>query len=392
MAISRASCQKETIPMAEQLSSSSVQRANKDSFTVDIDQVSESEWSLLLDQFADATVYQTWAYGAVSWGEQQISHLVLRQDGAVVATAQLRIVQLPVLRKGIAYLRWGPLWRRRGRPADIRVLREVALAIKDEYVNRRGLLLRVVPNTFREDRFAIAVVEAWHLQGSIIVDSSAAYRTIRVDLTSPIEALRKNLDQKWRNQLNAAERNGLAVAEGTTDDLYEQFLGLYSDMMARKQFDTTVDVREFRRIQQRLPHQQKMLILICHKDGRPMTGLIGSALGDTGIYLLGATSTEGMKTKGSYLLQWLMMQRLRERGCQAYDLGGVNPDQNPGVYHFKQGFGGQEVHQLHRLEMSRNSLSGLCVRLGESARNTLGVLRSRLRAVPKRETTPVVST
>jgi len=33
----------------------------------------------------------------------------------------------------------------------------------------------------------------------------------------------------------------------------------------------------------------------------------------------------------------------REAGCQFYDLGGIDPEKNPGVYHFKKGMGGEDV-------------------------------------------------
>src|SRR5262249_48926039 len=148
-------------------------------------------------------------------------------------------------------------------------------------------------------------------------------------------ALRKGLDQKWRNQLNGAERNGLRVIEGASEEHFARFLEIYQQMMARKQFETTVDIQEFRSIQQALPLRLKMAVLLCEKDGQALAGMIISSLGENGIYLLGATSDEGMKSKGSYLLQWRAAQLLKERGCRWYDLGGINPERNPGVYHFK---------------------------------------------------------
>src|SRR5438105_4123074 len=91
-------------------------------FQVAIDQVTEGEWNSFLSQFADASLYQTWAYGAVSWGERSLSHLLLRRAGQVVGMAQFRIMRVPLLSSGIAYLRWGPLWRRRDSAPDPGVL------------------------------------------------------------------------------------------------------------------------------------------------------------------------------------------------------------------------------------------------------------------------------
>src|SRR3954465_13655796 len=95
------------------------------SFTVSVDQIGEKHWNEVLLRFADASIYQTWAYGAVCWGEKQLSHLLLKRGGEVVAAAQLRLVRLPLLNKGVAYLRWGPLWRLRGHTIEPGVLDEM---------------------------------------------------------------------------------------------------------------------------------------------------------------------------------------------------------------------------------------------------------------------------
>lgn len=344
---------------------STVHRPPSTEFSVHVDDVRESAWNSLLAQFADANFYQTWAYGAVSWGEKQLSHLVLEQAGVPVALAQLRLVNLPLVRAGVAYLRWGPVCVRHDRGWDDAVFSAVSRALVEEYVHRRRLLLRILPQNFDADPASETIQRVWAELGLHREPAVRPYRTLRVDLSAEPDIIRKRLDGKWRNQLNAAERNGLTITEGTGDDLYGQFLALYEEMMARKQFETTVDAHEFRRLQQRLPDTQKLLIMISAKDGVPQTGLVATAVGDMGIYLLGATSNDGMKSKGSYLLQWRMLNRLKERGCRWYDLGGINPDENPGVYHFKQGMGGEEVSGLGRFALSGDALSAVAVHAGE---------------------------
>ena len=335
------------------------------SFTTSVDQTTEAEWNRLLPQFADASLYQTWAYGAVSWGAKNLSHLFLKQDDQVVGMAQFRIVRVPLISSGIAYLRWGPLCRRRDAAPAPGILPALLKAINDEYAGRRRLLVRILPNVFQDDSTAPAFESACAEFGFRPGAATTPYRTVRVDLSPAPELIRKRLDQKWRNQLNAAERNGLTVREGTSDDLFAEFTAIYRELRARKQFETTVDIDEFARIQRALPEPLKMRVLLCEKDGKLLAGLVGTATGDTGIYLLGATSSEGMKAKGSYLLQWRMMQWLRERGCCWYDLGGVNPERNPGVFHFKSGLGGAEVLQCQARELSGSPWSFLCVNTAE---------------------------
>ena len=99
-----------------------------------------------------------------------------------------------------------------------------------------------------------------------------------------------------------------------------------------------------------------MKVFLCEQDGIPIAGLVGSALGDTGIYLFGATNEHGMNAKGAYLLQWRMIQWLKQNGVTHYDLGGINPEANPGVYHFKQGLSGNDVYYVNPL-VSCNSIA-----------------------------------
>jgi lipid II:glycine glycyltransferase (peptidoglycan interpeptide bridge formation enzyme) len=339
-------------------------------YTVLVDQFTESEWNSLLQGFADASIYQTWAYGAVCWGERQLSHLVLRRDGEPVALAQLRVVRVPVLGSGIAYLRCGPMCTTRSTPWDADVCRAITEALVQEYVVRRRLVLRVLPNTFMQDTVAGAVENIFSELGLLKDASVRKYHTLRVDLRPTVEELRRRLSSRWRRQLNISERNSLEIVEGQTDDLYQQFLGLYREMFARKQFDTSVDVDEFRRIQQRLPTSSKMMTLICLGGGLPVAGLVVSTVGRTAIYLLAATGDDGLNLRGSYLLQWHAIQRLKELGREWYDLGGVNQEVNPGVFTFKSGMGGEEVYQLGHYQVG-DALSKLSVSVGEGARRIL---------------------
>jgi hypothetical protein len=348
-----------------------------EAFTAQCDRVSESEWNALLEGFVDASVYHTWAYGAVCWGEKQLSHLVLRRGGAPVALAQLRIVRVPVIGSGIAYVRWGPVCTPERLTWEPGVWRAAIDALVQEYVVRRGLVLRIVPNAFLQNSVSGATRDICSELGLAEEVSVRPYHTIRVDLRPSVEALRRQLSSRWRRQLNIAERNHLEIVGGHTDDLYEQFLRLYGEMMARKQFDTSVDVNDFRRIQQRLPQSQKMMILICLAGGTPVAGLVVATVGHTAIYLLAATGDTGLDARGSYLLQWHAIQRLKELGREWYDLGGINEKVNPGVFTFKSGMGGEAVRQIGCYQIGHSSLSRWSVFVGERAGRTLRRLGRR---------------
>ena len=149
-------------------------------------------------------------------------------------------------------------------------------------------------------------------------------------------------------------------------------------------------MEEFGRIQELLPKAQRMKTLICEQGGNPVAGMVCSAMGNTGIYLLGATSDAGLQSKGSYLLQWEVVKWLKQSGLQYYDLGGINPEGNPGVYSFKRGFSGRDVTRLAPVEAAGSVLSSVCIRGAEMAQKSLraganGIARLRSGAVLARK-------
>jgi lipid II:glycine glycyltransferase (peptidoglycan interpeptide bridge formation enzyme) len=78
-----------------------------------------------------------------------------------------------------------------------------------------------------------------------------------------------------------------------------------------------------------------------------------------------------MNSKGSYLLQWLMVKWLKEARIRYYNLGGINPEKNPGVYHFKQGFSGRDVLYMPPLVSCTSMLSAAFAKAGAMAKGRL---------------------
>jgi lipid II:glycine glycyltransferase (peptidoglycan interpeptide bridge formation enzyme) len=345
---------------------------------IEIDRITASEWSESLDLFEDANIYQTWPYGAVRWGQRNLSHLVLKRDGQIVAMAQLRIVRPGSFKCGIAHLRWGPLCHGKNSDLDVEMVRNMATALREEYVLKRGLFLRVLPNAFTETPRAKVFQTAFSDYETEPFGPGETYRTFVLDLNPPLDVLRKQLDQKWRNQLNRAEKNGLKILEGSGQDAFQSFIQMFEQMWARKRFDTSSEIQEFERMQRELPPNHRLRVLICEQEGVPVAGVVGTALGNSGIYLFGATSDQGMNSKGSYILQWRMIQLLKENGIRFYNLGGINPEKNPGVYHFKQGLSGQDVLYLPPLFSCASRLSTAFVRVGAMANGRLRRTLTRL--------------
>ena len=339
-------------------------------YSSEVDAVDEEKWYRLLCQFHDANMYQTWAYGLVRSGQRNISHLVVREHGRVVAIAQSRIAKAPLIGAGIAYVMWGPLWRPQDPRTEAEVFRQAIRALRNEYVCRRRLLLRVYPILFDDDSpwFSSILREEGFTRAGV----EKSERTIIMDLSPSLDELRQGLRPHWQRELKVAQKQKLEVIEGSNDDLFRMFIETYREMVARKNFREPNDIDEFRSIQRHLPQEFKMKIMLCRSGEGICAGLISSAIGGTAIYLFGATSTAGMKSRGSYLLQWKLIEWLKHGIVPRYDLNGINPETNPGTYKFKSDLGGdkgRDVRFLGRFESCDSVVSLACISVGERAKS-----------------------
>jgi hypothetical protein len=314
---------------------------------VEVDTITSRRWSELLQRFSDSNIYQTWPYGTARSGHARVSHVVVRHGSDVVAIAQARLAYVPGLNLGIAYILWGPLWRRRDRGTDVEVFRQALRALMAEYVLRRKMVVRInsnlphVPN----DLFRQILKE----EGYVPQSQAKRRMTILMDIRPTMDELYRGLHQKWRNCLNKARKQGLELIEGEGEALFKCFEHIHAQMRERKSLVALTDPALYRDIQSELMPDQKMRVVLCKADGQICAGAICSALGDTGIYLFGATNDLGMKTCASYLVHWKILEWVKAQGCQSYDLNGINPVSNPGVYQFKlrlAGAHGREVHLL----------------------------------------------
>jgi len=361
-------------------------------FSVEIDTTDERLWSCLLSSFDDANIYQTWPYAEVICGRKRLSHLILRLSGEVVALAQARITKLPLLNLGVAYVQWGPLWRSKESVADPEYFRQAIRALRNEFVGKRGLALRMFPVVF--DRPKACYSQILEEEGFSALKSERPGRTILMDLSVPVANLREGLNAHWNRELKVAEKKKLEVIEGSDDLLFGQFVEIYKEMVSRKNFVEPNDINQFRVVQSRLPEDLKMRVMLCRSDSEVCAGVVYSAIGDTAIYLFGATSNAGMKSRGSYLLQWKLIENLKQGQTTVYNLNGINPDKNPGTYKFKNdlaGKNGEHVHYLGRFYSHPGRLRNLCVELGEQSRMAYRLLRGHIRSATAKTNMPKVA-
>jgi len=319
-------------------------------------------WHQSMQDFDDANIYQTWNFALLVQNEKIVKHIAIYSNQNLIGLVKIRIRTVPILNRGIAYILNGPLWQKRNQENNIQKLADIFVALREEFVVKQQLVLRIQPYIFSDMVSNFDFIENL---GFKYIQKIRRYQTLVLYLDKELDEIRKSLKQKWRNCLNQSERNDLKIYEGNDQQLYNVFLGIYDQMLTRKKFKENVDPYKMRKVNEALDDEYKKKIFVAYKDKLPVASIIGSAIGNTGIYLLGASNEIGMKNKASYLLQWEMIKWLKQKGCNRYDLGGINKDDNPGGYHFKSGITDQEVLGMGTFESYNNRLSKRIVSFGE---------------------------
>jgi hypothetical protein len=309
---------------------------------VEVDAVSDREWDLAFAAFADAHYEQA----ACAKGG---SHLLIRNNGVVLAGARVAVYALPGLGKGLALVRFGPFWRRREQPADMAVYRAAIGALVDEYCVRRGHSLVIRPRP--DPDFYAAECEALAESGFVVRRPLPAPARYCADLSLDEDAMLGNFDQKWRYNLRKAQKHNFDIRLCDTEAEIVAFRKLHHDMTARKALDADargmIDNLE---ALARLPDPIRMRVILVRHEGETIAGATVGVLGNIGVYVLGATNATALKLNAGYAMQWWIMRWLHSQNIRWYELGGTG---DPGIRQFKKGLIGKRGVILETGEFDR---------------------------------------
>lgn len=325
-----------------------------------VESIDRKQWLTLVQRFCDYSYRQEWVYANALAERRRAksANVIIKSDGELLGLANVRVKNAPLGLGGLAYVSWGPLVHQDDSDYHSKFFLCMN-ALRDEFVKRRKLLLRVdLQPSLREPLLSESINAPLAEIGFMRATNVPQERTFIVDLNYPEETLRSQLAQKWRNCLNQAQRNGLTIRSGNSSEIMQEFSELYNTFIKHKQFSVDLDAGFFSSVQSNTDQSCRFDVSLVETNKQVVAGQVTSMLGDTCIYLLGATEKEGLKTKASYLLQWNAITTAKIQGFRWYDLGGIDPIANPGVYHFKKGLGGIEVFSPGVFEATPSGVMG----------------------------------
>jgi hypothetical protein len=293
------------------------------------------EWDRLAAEFSDMCLEQTAAFAAPRFDAARTTGIILREatSNEPLAMALAVVATLPVLGLGIAYVKFGPLWRRRGARACPEHLALMLEALKREFAEKRGLAVRIMPpaDPGYEEEWKAALSAARFAFHAAAPDP-ARYL---VDLTLSEGDQLKSLGSKWRSNLAKSAIDRLVIREVDLEAGLAEFLALYREMLARKQFDDRHGVADLPAIAKAAGPALGMRLFLASYEGRPVVGSIIVGTGECVFVPFSATDEKALELRAGYALRWTIMERLRGTEARWLDLGGTEGDQ--GLRHYKLG-------------------------------------------------------
>lgn len=302
-----------------------------------VEPIAHAAWDAQLDRFLDSSFEQSALYASGRWGAERVDAVEIRQAGRLIGGAVLVRLAPKGLPLDVRFIKFGPLWRLAGQPADARAYRSVLYALVAEYGKRGGAALLILqrpgPTSGPVERAVMAELD---FRPGRTMDDPNRYL---VDATLPEAEQLASLDQKWRYNLKQANAAGLEVNEEGADG-FTDFAGLHAAMIARKGDGASTDkVDLLPALREALAQPARPRLMMARKNGAPIAGAVFGLHGDTAYYLFGASSNYALPLKAGYAVQWAILDAIRGSGVRWYDLGGEAGEN--GLRQFKKGLVGK---------------------------------------------------
>ncbi|SDF95983.1 GNAT family N-acetyltransferase [Thalassobaculum salexigens] len=297
------------------------------------DGVDMRRWMDLHSAVPMAPLEQAWMYGdAIAAGSPyRPTRGVVTRDGkpvAIVQALEWSFVRAARLAKVVR----GPLFLK-----DVTEEECVAVhrLIADRWPMPRLNWLFFTPEMIDGD-FSRSVMRSLNLKQTV-----TGYSTAWIDLTVGADRLRAGLNQKWRNQLLAAEGEKLRIRDAHSGQALNWLLARYDAERRRRRFRAASGAFAAA-LAICAPRPRDVLLLQAERGSEPLAGVLFLRHGFSATYQVAYTSEAGRAANANRLLLWEGMRRLAADGVRWLDLGGVDAAME-GVSRFKLGTGAAPV-------------------------------------------------
>ena len=292
-------------------------------------------WDQTLGEFDDCTPYQSYAWGEYrrSLGWEPYRWIAFNDEEKVVAMMQAAVRRYPF---GV-----GLIWCEGGPVGDLTACNDSLQQAMTRTTNLKRFYCRFRCDRRRHIEDALRLTaQGWSTSWSPLTSNYS----MALDLTQEEDRLLANCDRNWRRNLRRADECKLRVRQWM-DANVDEVLSVYTSMQEAKGLDEQLSRKEVEELLQSL--KQQLVLYRCDDEQGEVVSLLGCMVaGNQACAVFWATSEAGRKVHASYTTFWAVVQHCRRIGIKSYDLAGIDPVRNHGVYRFKRATGAAPIEYL----------------------------------------------
>jgi len=251
--------------------------------------------------------------------------LIFRESGEIIGGAAIVVKSVPVFDRGVAFVKWGPVWRKTGQPANSDNLVKILNILVEEYCDRRKMHLTIMPpaDPGYSAIYCKVLDDLGFKNGGNLV--SPERYLVNTSLSS--DDLFASLSQKWRYNTRKSRKNDMEIDFAPVEEGMEALQDLYWQMTARKSFLDSSPFKSLPDLMKTGSDAIRPKIVLVHHEGTVTAGGVFQIAGDRATYLFGATDDRALKLNAGYAMHWWIAERLcAEENIKWYDLGGNDQD------------------------------------------------------------------
>jgi FemAB family len=299
------------------------------------DEEALQSWDRTLLTFDDCSPYQSYSWGeyrkGLGWMPCRWTAIDEREKLVALMHGALRRYPFGV---GLVWCEGGPI-------GDLSVCDQSLLAaikattgLKHVYCRFRCDRARNIEDSLR------LVAQGWSLSWSPL---TTCY-SMALDLKQDEDRLLAACDRNFRRNLRRAGESNCKVEQWFNPDVRD-VVSVYESMQDLKGIDEQLSGDEIRQMIERLGRE--LVLYRCVNEAGKVVSLQGVlVVGGRAVSLLWATNEEGRRLLASYAILWALVQHCQKIGVRIYDLAGVDPIRNHGVYRFKRSSGASPIEYL----------------------------------------------
>lgn len=196
-----------------------------------------------------------------------------------------------------------------------------------------------------------------------------------IELAQNDAAILAAMKNKWRYNIRLAERKGVTVrrtisADADFDSCMDNFYSLYKTTAERdgiaihsKEYYADL-LKQSGNAAAKGSAAPLVSLYTAEHEGESLAAIITLFSKSEAVYLYGCSGNAKRNLMPAYMLQWTAIRDARSHGSAFYDMYGMPPTDDPahpmhGLYLFKTGFGGKNIHRIGTFDVPISGLYAL---------------------------------